>query len=100
MATLLTCIGPDVLDIYDGLPFASEDEKYDTDKVLELPEEYCVGETNETYERHVFNKRNQQQSESFDTYLTSLCSLVKTCNLQAERQPTARQNCFRSLRQQ
>ena len=80
VATLLTCIGPDVLDIYDGLPFASEDEKTDIDKVLELLEEYCVGETNDTYERYVFNKRDQQQGESFDTYLTSLRSLVKTCN--------------------
>ena len=80
VATLLTCIGPDGLEIYDGLPFASGGEKNDIDKVLELLEEHCVGETNETYERYVFNKRDQQQGASFDTYLTSLRSLVKTCN--------------------
>ena len=79
-ATLLTCIGPDVLDIYDGLPFASEDEKTNIDKVLELLEKYCVGETNETYERYLFNQREQESGESFDTYLTNLRSLAQTCN--------------------
>ena len=53
MATLLTCIGLDVLDIYDGLPFAPEEDKQDIDKVLGVLENYCVGDTNETYERYV-----------------------------------------------
>ena len=35
-ATLLTCIGPDILEIYDGLPFGNEEEKTDIDKVIEL----------------------------------------------------------------
>ena len=50
----------------------TEKEKEDIDVVLKLLEDYCVGETNETYERYVFNKRDQQQGESFDTNLTSL----------------------------
>ncbi|XP_032233946.1 uncharacterized protein LOC116616143 [Nematostella vectensis] len=80
VATLLTCIGPDVLDIYDGLPFESEADQKDIDKVLKLLEAYCIGETNETYERYVFNKREQDQGESFDSYLTCLRPLAKTCN--------------------
>jgi len=80
VATLLTCIGHDVLDIYDGLPFESDEEKTDIEKVLELLENYCIGETNEIYERYVFNKRDQQQGESFDSYVTSLRTLAKTCN--------------------
>ena len=47
-----------------------EEEKEGTDVVLQLPEEYCGGETNETYERYVFNKPNQQPGESFYTSLT------------------------------
>ena len=39
-----------------------------------------IGETNETYERYVFNKCDQQQGQSFDSYLTALRSLIKTCN--------------------
>ena len=77
---VLSCIGSDVLDIFDGLSFDTEADRQDITKVLEKLEEYCIGETNETYERYVFNKRDQQQGESFDSYLTALRSLIKTCN--------------------
>lgn len=33
-ATLLTCIGSDALDVYEGLEFDSEDDKQDIDIVL------------------------------------------------------------------
>ena len=80
VATLLSCIGSDVLDIFDGLSFDTEADRQDINKVLEKLEAYCIGETNETYERYVFNKRDQQQDESFDSYLSALRSLIKTCN--------------------
>ena len=38
------------------------------------------GETNETYERYCFNKRDQEAGESIETYVASLRSLAKTCN--------------------
>ena len=61
-------IGSDVLDIFDALSFDTGAERQDINKVLEKLEAYCIGETNETYERYIFNKRDQQQSESFDSY--------------------------------
>ena len=76
VATLLSCIGSDVLDIFDGLSFDTEADRQDINKVLEKLEAYCIGETNETYERYVFNKRDQQQGESFDSYLSALRSLM------------------------
>ena len=79
VATLLSCIGSDVLDIFDGLSFDTEADRQDITKVLEKLEAYCIGETNETYERYVFNTRDQQQGESFDSYLSALRSLIKTC---------------------
>ena len=48
--TLLSCIGSDVLDIFDGLLFDTEADQQDINKVLEKLEVYCIGETNETYE--------------------------------------------------
>ena len=80
VATLPSCIGSDVLDIFDGLSFDTEADRQDINKVLEKLEAYCIGETNETYERYVFNKRDQQRGESFDSYLSALRSLIKTCN--------------------
>ena len=35
-AIFLTCIGPDVLDIYDGLPFDNDEEKTDIERNTSL----------------------------------------------------------------
>ena len=69
-----------MLDIYDGLPFDNDEEKTNIAKVLDFLEKYFIGETIKTYERYLFNKREQESGESFDAYLTNLRSLVKTCN--------------------
>ena len=79
-ATLLTCIGSDALDVYDGLVFENEDQKKDIDIVLQKLHNYCIGETNEIYERYRFNKRDQEPNEYVDAYVTALRTLAKTCN--------------------
>ena len=79
-ATLLTCIGSDALDVYEGLEFENEDDKKDIDIVLQKLQRYCIGETNEIYERYRFNKRDQEPNESLDAYVTALRTLAKTCN--------------------
>ena len=79
-ATLLTCIGSDALDVYEGLQFANEDDKKDIDVVLQKLQRCCIGETNEIYERYRFNKRDQEPNESLDAYVTALRALAKTCN--------------------
>ena len=79
-ATLLTCLGADALEIVDGLNFANDEERKDIDVVLEKLEVFCVGETNEIYERYQFNKRDQESGESIDSYVASLRTLAKTCN--------------------
>lgn len=54
------CIGHDVLDIYNGLPFESQDNKQDIDiKVLQLLGAYCGGKTNETYSMNIQYKALQ-----------------------------------------
>ena len=82
-ATLLTCIGSDALDVYDGLDFESEEQKTDIDIVIQKLQSYCIGETNEIYERYRFNKRDQELNESVDAYVTALRTLAKTCNFGA-----------------
>ena len=71
-ATLLTCIGPDTLDILEGLDFEEESQRNNIDIVMKKLEEYCVGETNEIYERHCFNKRDQEINETVELYVTVL----------------------------
>jgi hypothetical protein len=59
----------DALEIFDGLPFENQEAKTNIDQVLQLLEAHCVGETNEIYERYLFNKRDQEAGESFDSYI-------------------------------
>ena len=57
-----------------------EDESHkDVDKVTSAFQKHCVGEVNVTYERYLFNKRTQEAGESFDTFLSDLRKLVRTC---------------------
>ncbi len=79
-ATLLSAIGTDALDIYDGLHFDREQDKTNITIVLRKFEAFCVGTTNETYERYLFNKRDQESGESIDAYVTALRSLARSCN--------------------
>ena len=68
-ATLLTCLGADALEIVDGLDFANDEERKDIDVFLEKLEVFCVGETNEIYERY---QRDQESGESIDSYVVAL----------------------------
>ena len=43
-------------------------------------DEYAIGDTNETYERYVFNSRVQKDGESIDKYVAELRTLAQTCN--------------------
>ena len=80
VATFITCIGSEALEVYNGLPFEAKENKQVMSKVLELMERHCIGQTNVIYERYCFNNRNQESGESFDAYLTVLRTLAKTCN--------------------
>ena len=80
MATFIACIGSDALEVYNSLPFESDEDKMIMSKVLELMEKHCIGQTNVIYERYCFNNRNQETGESFDAYLTAVKALAKTCN--------------------
>ena len=80
MATFITCIGSEALEVSNGLPFEAEEDKRVMSKVLELTERHCIGQINVIYKRYCFNNRNQESGESFDAYLTALRTLTKTCN--------------------
>ena len=76
----LSVIGEDALEMFEGMDFATETDRQILNKILEKFEEFCIGETNETYERFVFNRRNQEENESVDQYVTVLRKLAQTCN--------------------
>ena len=79
-AHFITSLSAEAQEIYDGLQFDNPNESKDIDVVLQKFEAFCIGETNEIYERYVFNKRDQEQNENIDTYVTVLRRLAKSCN--------------------
>ena len=79
VALFLHCLGPDALKIYNGMQFANEVDKKTLSKIIEKFDEFTIGEVNETYERYVFNGRNQGPDETIDAYIAALRSLAKTC---------------------
>ncbi|XP_041350800.1 uncharacterized protein LOC121369792 [Gigantopelta aegis] len=79
-SVFLACVGEEAFDIFDGFSFGQDEDANDIDDVLRKFEQFCIGEANGIYETFLFNKRNQEEGETIDTYVTSLRKLVKTCN--------------------
>jgi hypothetical protein len=81
VAHFIIAIGPDALEIHNGLPFKSEEEKQTMGVIFELWENHCVGKIIVIYERYTFN--NCVQTSSFDEYYVTLRKLVATCSFGA-----------------
>ena len=78
IAHFIMAIGPEALDIHNGLPFKPGEEKQ-FNKVLEYWEQNRVGKANVTYKRYQFNNCSQMKDESFDAYYVHLRKLVGSC---------------------
>ena len=76
----LSVIGEDALEIFDGMDFTPETDNQVLSKAVEKFEEFCNGETNETYERFIFNRWDQEENKSIDQYMMVLQKLTQTCN--------------------
>lgn len=79
-AVFLHSMGPAGVKIFNTLTFSGEDDKDDIALITQKLDQYIIGEVNETYERYVFNKRDQEATETFEAYLSGLRTLAKTCN--------------------
>ncbi|XP_026287254.2 uncharacterized protein K02A2.6-like [Frankliniella occidentalis] len=83
IATLLNVAGNEAIlkqeKILKGL---SEEDQKDYGKVVGALKKYCdsLYEYNETYERFIFSRRDQQEGESFDSFYQAIQELVVSCN--------------------
>ena len=75
VAMFVTCLGQDALKIYNSLQFSNPESKINMTTILTLMERHCVGEANVIYDPYVFNRRDQTEHESSETYLTNVESL-------------------------
>ena len=79
VAVLLNIIGDDAMRIYNGFTFTSTDANRTVEEVLSKFRDFAVGTVNVTFERFKLNNRVQEEGELFDSFLTSLKTLMKTC---------------------
>ena len=79
-ATFLSAIGEEALEIYEGMTFNPPESSKVLDSVVQKFEEYCIGQTNETFEQYLVNSRSQKEDESIDHYVSALRTLGKSCN--------------------
>ncbi|PIK48833.1 hypothetical protein BSL78_14291 [Apostichopus japonicus] len=79
-AVFLHCIGANGVKIYNSLTFTDGENQDDIRVIIKKLDEYFIGECNETYERYVFNKRDQNTGETIDAYVATLRTLAKACN--------------------
>ena len=79
--TFLSAIGEEALEIYQGMTFNPPESSKVLDSVVQKFDEYCIGQTNETFEQCLFDSRSQKEDESIDHYVSALGTLAKSCNV-------------------
>ena len=81
VAHFLNVIGREGVQMFDTFTFdeASHESADNLDHVLAKYESRCLPQRNETYERYLFNKREQEPGESIDQYCTALMRLSEYC---------------------
>ena len=87
-ATFLSAIGEEAFEIYEGMPFTppppspppQKKSSKELGSVVQKLEEYCIGQTNETFERYLFKSRSQKEDKSIDHYVSALRTPAKSCN--------------------
>ena len=78
---LLLAAGPEAQDLFEGFDLENTDDNPLTlERVSEAFRIHCEGkELNVIYERFVFNERKQKETESFNSFLSSIKQLAKSC---------------------
>jgi hypothetical protein len=78
-AMFLAGINDDFYDMYTTTEFEAEEQRADSEKLMEAFEILCVSELNVVCERYVFNRRQQDICDKFDTFLADSRRLVCSC---------------------
>ena len=76
-ALFLHCLDDDALEAFNSFNLADTAPVHE---IITAFEKFIIGESNETYERFCFNKRVQEEGESFELFCADLHRLIKTCN--------------------
>lgn len=65
---------------YSKFTFDTEEADKTVNEILNHFYNFAVGEINKTYERLIFDKKNQKLKVSFECSLTVIRALIRNCN--------------------
>lgn len=104
VSILLNLIGEDGREIFDTLDL-DEEEQANFNDVVAAFEAHFIPKTNIIFERHCFYMRSQQEGESFDSFLTDVKKLSKSCEFGTQEEALTRDRLIfgiidRSLQEQ
>ncbi|KAK3749295.1 hypothetical protein QZH41_007558 [Actinostola sp. cb2023] len=78
MAFFLYSIGTEAIKTYNSFDMTDETHR-NLSEIMKEFDKYAIGETNETYERYIFNRRDQKEEENIDRYVAELRTLAQSC---------------------
>ena len=78
-ATLLHVAGAEAIEVYNTFQWDHDGDEMKVKPIMAKFEAYCNPRKNVTWERHVFNTRNQLPGESIDHLVTDLRTKARTC---------------------
>ena len=78
VATLLSVMGKECIQIYKNLPLTDAQRK-DPETIIKALGDHFEPQRNTIYERYLFNLTQQEPNETFDQFISRLRQLVATC---------------------
>ncbi|KAK3737986.1 hypothetical protein QZH41_001001 [Actinostola sp. cb2023] len=70
--------GTEAIKTYNSFDMTDETHR-NLSEIMKEFDKYAIGETNETYERYIFNSRDQKEEENIDRYVAELRTLAQSC---------------------
>lgn len=78
ISLLLNLAGKEAVELFETFAL-TEQQKASFKEITDAFDGYCNQQTNVVYERFLFYRRKQKESEPFDSYLTEITKLMKNC---------------------
>ncbi|CAB3241464.1 unnamed protein product [Arctia plantaginis] len=97
-AILLNCIGQQAQELYFNV--LKIDEKAKLEEVLDVFENYFKPKQNDVINTYNFNKRTQEEGESFDAFYTAIRKMAENCNFGDQKERMIRDRIVIGVKEQ
>ena len=87
-----------MVQLYEAYVWEDPAQKSEIARVLAMFKSYCMPAVDVTYEKCVFNTRNQGEGETRTGYITEVVKLASTCDIKEERDARICERLFHGIR--